>query len=118
MKIVLNGHCPAKKNLWKRGRGGRVYLNSEAQGQIDYLTLQAAKKWSGKQPLIHPDCSVQFSVRDQRGDRDNKLSTILDVLQKAGVVLNDNVKQFNGTITILPAIVDKHEKVVIEIHAA
>lgn len=115
MKLVLKGHVPAKKNLWKRGRGGRVYLNREAQDQIDYLTLQAQQKWSGKQPLIHPDFSIQFYVRDQRGDRDNKQSTLMDVLQKAGVLLNDNIKQCNGKITLLPAVVDKNERTVINI---
>lgn len=115
LKLVLKGHVPAKKNLWKRGRGGRVYLNREAQDQIDYLTLQAQQKWSGKQPLTHPNFTVQFYARDQRGDRDNKFSTVLDLLQKAGVLVNDNIKQCNGTMTLLPAVVDKNERTVIDI---
>jgi hypothetical protein len=39
--LVLHGHCPSKKNLWKRGKGGRTYIDSATQALIDALTVQA-----------------------------------------------------------------------------
>ena len=72
--IVLHGHCPSKKNLWKRGRGGRTYIDSETKALIDVLTLQAQNQWIGE-PLTQPDMRVQFFARDRRRDRDNMLTT-------------------------------------------
>ena len=39
--LVLKGHCPSKKNLWKRGRGGRTYIDDETAAltkELDDIT--------------------------------------------------------------------------------
>ena len=36
---------------------------------------------------------------------------------KAGVVVNDNIARFNGTVAILPAVIDEKERVVITVMA-
>ena len=110
--LVLHGHCPGKKNLWKRGRGGRTYIDSETKALIDALTLQAQNQWRGE-PVTHPDMRVRFYTRDRRRDRDNMLTTILDCLREAGVIVNDNIAQFNGTLSLLPAVIDENERVTI-----
>jgi Holliday junction resolvase RusA-like endonuclease len=94
---VLYGHCPSKKNLWKRGKGGRTYIDSETQALIDALTVQARAQWKHKQ-VTHPRMSIQFFARDGRRDRDNLLTTVLDCLREAGVIVNDNIKSFNAMI--------------------
>jgi Holliday junction resolvase RusA-like endonuclease len=78
--LVLQGHCPSKKNLWKRGRGGRTYIDSETQALIDTLTAQAEAQWK-HEPVKHPDVRVRFYVATKRQDRDNMLTTILDCLK-------------------------------------
>lgn len=113
-RLLLTGHCPSKKNLWKRGKGGRTYIDREVQSVIDSLTIQARAQWSGP-PVTHPDMSIRFYVRDQRGDRDNKLTTVLDCLRTAGVIVNDNLKQFNGQLVLLPAVINPLERVEIEV---
>ena len=45
------------------------------------------------------------------------LTTILDCLREAGVIVNDNIAQFNGTIALLPAVIDEKERVTIEVTA-
>ena len=114
--LVLFVHCPAKKNLWKRGKGGRTYIDDEVQALIDVLTVQAKAQWK-HEPVRHPWMSFEFFTRDRRRDRDNLLTTVLDCLRDAGVIVNDNIKSFNGTVVLLPAVIDKNEQVKIEVTA-
>ena len=114
--LVLKGHCPSKKNLWKRGRGGRTYIDDETAALIDALTYQAEAQWCWRGAVKHPDMRVRFYVATKRQDRDNMLTTILDCLKKAGVIEDDNIARFNGVLTVLPALLVKdEERTVVEI---
>lgn len=112
ISLTLKGHVPSKKNAWKRGRS-RMYLDGIVSAQINSLIRQASSLWR-QDPAIHPDMWVKFYVRDKRPDRDNKLTCLLDCLASAGVIENDNIKRFNGTVTLLPAVVDEDERVEIQ----
>ena len=63
------------------------------------------------EPVTHSRMSIQFFARDRRRDRDNLLTTVLDCLREAGVIVNDNIKSFNGALILLPAVIDKVERV-------
>jgi hypothetical protein len=41
------------------------------------------------------------------------LTTVLDCLRDADVIVNDNIAQGNGTLVLLPAVVDQDERVTI-----
>jgi Holliday junction resolvase RusA-like endonuclease len=110
---VLQDHVPCKKNLWKRDKGGRTYIDSETQALIDALTVQAKPHWKHER-VTHPRMSIQFFARDRRRDRDNLLTTVLDCLREAGVIVNDNIKSFNGALILLAAVIVKDERVEIE----
>lgn len=114
--LILHGHTPSKKNLWKRGKGGRTYIDDEVKAMLDALTTQAKAMWPDP-PLKNPEMEITFYVRDQRPDRDNKLTALLDCLREAGVIKNDNIKSCNGTITMRPAVIDARERVVVRITA-
>lgn len=60
-----------------------------------------------------PEYGPRFYVRDRRRDRDNMLTTVLDCLRDADVIVNDNIAQGNGTLVLLPAVVDQDERVTI-----
>lgn len=107
MTLLLEGPIPCKKSLYRRGRNG-LFLDREVKAAIDCLILQAKHQWRVS-PIEHPEVTVTFRVLDRRSDRDGKLATVLDVLQKAGVVANDNIAHFNGWLRIAPAIVGKRE---------
>jgi Holliday junction resolvase RusA-like endonuclease len=78
------------------------------------LTVQARAQW--KHELVtHPDVRVQFFAQDRRRDRDNMLTTILDCLRDAGVIVNDSIAQANGTLVLLPGVIDQNERVTIEV---
>jgi Holliday junction resolvase RusA-like endonuclease len=114
--LILHGHLPSKKNLWKRGRGGRTYIDSDVKALIDALTAQAQHQWKDE-PVEHPELIVEFYMRDKRRDRDNMLTTVLDCLCAAGVLVNDNVARCNGLLVVYPAVIDKDERVTIEVTA-
>jgi hypothetical protein len=60
--------------------------------------------------------SLQFFTRDRRRDRDNLLTTVLDCLREGeGVIVNDKIKSFNSALILLPAVIDKVERVEIEV---
>lgn len=101
-KLVLAGHCPAKKNLWKIGKRG-MYIDEGVRSEISWLTLQARQQWKHG-TVEHPDLSVTFYVHNSGSDRDNKLTTVLDCLASAGVIKNDNINRFNGMVVIEPAV--------------
>jgi len=65
--------------------------------------------------LSHPSMDVHIYTRSRRQDRDNIVTTVLDVLVKAGVLAGDNIARFNGMLTVHPAKIDPHERIVIEI---
>ena len=114
--LILHGHCPSKKNLWQRGKSGRMFLNNAVKAEINALIRQATAQWPDC-PVKHPELDVTFYVRDARPDRDNKLTTLFDCLRDAGIIKNDNIKSFNGTIVLRPAVIDKKERVVVRIKA-
>lgn len=109
VKLVLHGHVPSKKNQWRPIRG-RIVLDKKARSYIVSLVTQARIAWGPAKAWVNPDMDVQFWVRSARSDRDNKLSCILDVLQEAGVILNDNTAQFNGTLVLKPAVITDGEE--------
>ncbi len=98
--LELWGHCPSKKNLWQRARAGKMFLSTEVKAQIDTLTTQAMFLWKQRPPIEHPEITVTFFVRDARRDRDGMFTTLLDCLQAAGVLVNDNIAH-NGGRTVL-----------------
>jgi Holliday junction resolvase RusA-like endonuclease len=98
-------------------KGGRTYIDNETKVLIDALTLQAKAQWK-HEPVTHPRMNIQYFARDRRRDRDNLLTTVLDCLREVGVIVNDNIKSFNsfnGSLILLPAVIDKVERVEIEV---
>jgi Holliday junction resolvase RusA-like endonuclease len=61
---------------------------------------------------------VHIYTRSRRQDRDNIVTTLLDVLVKAGILAGDSIKRFNGQMTVHPAQIDREERVVIELQEA
>lgn len=96
VSLVLWGHCPSKKNGWRSTGKGKLFIPAEMKAQIDILTTQALFQWRIGAPVQHPDVTARFFVSAARQDEDGMWTTILDCLQKAGVLVNDNIAHFNG----------------------
>lgn len=113
--LILRGPCPSKKNLYRRGKTGMMFLDAQVKARLDSLTIQARSQWSGQPPVTHPDMDVTFYFSSGRPDRDNRLTAVLDCLQEAGVIPNDNAAQFNGTLVLKPAVFVKAGKEAVEV---
>lgn len=113
----LDGTVPSKKNAWRRGNGN-VYLPAQIQADIDALIIQA-KSWRHKldvRLIAGKAVSVNmiFVHSSKNKDLDNMFTTLLDVLQKAGILENDKlVRRFNVDEHIVPK--GEREKVAVQI---
>lgn len=117
-KLLLKGVIPAKKNMYRRGRGNSFFLPRCVAENLRSLELQAMIQWRPRPAVEHPDITMRFVLTSRRKDPNNLQQTILDVLQKAHVIVNDNVAKCNGRLVIEPSIVDPHgdESVEVIIH--
>ena len=107
--LVLKGAVPSKKNMYRRAtvRGKpTLVLDKKATALIGPLTLQARTEWNrrGGQPLVHPKMSIRFSCSTDALDRDGMVASLLDSLQDAGLLANDNIRHFNERLVIEPAL--------------
>lgn len=116
--ITIRADTPSKKNRYRVNKGGGLRVDRSAALIIEDMVMQAklAAFEEGLWDLEHPNIRVEFHVSSRRADRDNLWVTLSDVLQKAGILVNDNVAHCNGTVVIAPAVVVKkgQEQVVIE----
>ncbi len=118
IRLELRGHVPSKASMYRRSwRGARrgLHITEQACTEIAGLRLQLNAQWAGRKPLAHPEVTIQFHLCNDAQDRDGALKTTLDLLQIAGVIKNDNIRNFNGWLHVAPAVVSSEEKVVIEL---
>ncbi len=96
----------AKKNrlqtgISKAGKAFRFYdkdVEAAAKAVLDSIPPEIRDIG-----LIHPNVSWKFYVPTGASDRDGMHTNILDAMKEQGVIVNDSVKWYNGTETILPA---------------
>jgi Holliday junction resolvase RusA-like endonuclease len=114
VKLVLLGRVPSKKNEWKRASGGGIYFAKDStRADIDSLIIQARSQWRGKPPARKPTVLVTFHMANAAADLDNRYSTISDVLVKAGVLVDDCLREVSRFG--VQGVVDREEKTVIEL---
>ena len=88
MKFVLKGKLPSKKNTARWGNG-RFY-NSANKEMNDFILQLIEQKPQYTNLPIKNDCRLILSVWcDNRNDLNNQLSTLCDIIEKAGIVEND-----------------------------
>jgi Holliday junction resolvase RusA-like endonuclease len=116
-RLKINGHVPSKKNLWKRRRGGGMYLATKDAAAIEGLLWQVKSQWQNTGPLWKPRISATFFVVDGRSDLDNKWTAVQDVLVAAGVIANDSIACLPGPISLQAATTEGIERVEIELES-
>lgn len=89
--------------------------DEQTAGELLALETYARIRWGPRPPLTHPDISVTFYCVNAAQDRDGMLTTVLDVLVKARVLTDDNMRHCNGAIVLRPAVIGKEQKTVIEL---
>jgi len=104
--LVVRGQVPPKKNQYRSGRGG-FYLPQDVKERLDLIEAQIRKQWGRRRAVKHPNICFELTLRNAKADRDNTVQTLLDCMQRAGVIENDNVGHCNGWILIAPAEIAK-----------
>ncbi len=110
--LELKGTIPSKKNAWRSNPRGRSYLPEQIQADIDALVIQAQNQrhLHPVEPLkgkkLYVGAVYYGSVVGK--DVDNCYTTLLDVLQKAGIIENDNMVRENYSREV-PRIFHKEE---------
>lgn len=107
MAITLEFECPvpSKKNQLRPSgatssarRRGFTY-DKDVKKAMGDLLLFARAQWATRPPLKHPVIHFRLMARDSQ-DRDGMVTTLFDVLKKAGVILDDRIKDCNGLVLI------------------
>lgn len=103
--LTLTGNVPSKKNANKSRviyseKAGKHIATSfrlkEVQDELKSLVQQVQLQWRGRRPVVHPDITTEFTFPNFGKDEDNAKTAIMDVLQEAGVLVNDNANWNNG----------------------
>ncbi len=104
IEITLRGHVPSKKNAYtpRRDKPG-MFKNSKLQTELDRLAMQIPG-YVRDLKLESPAIEFHFTYARANSDRDNAVTTCLDLLVSMGVLADDNTKRCNGLITIHPAV--------------
>lgn len=104
IELTLQGRVPSKKNAWRRKEGQRAYLPPQIKADIEALEWEAL---SARNKLVPSDreeilgarrlrATAIFYVKKEVVDLDNAWTTLLDVLQKAGIITNDKLVRSAG----------------------
>jgi len=103
--LKLRGDTPSKKNRLRPRKGpgkGKMY-DPAVKAVMDGLHWQVKAQWGDRPPVRHP--ALQFWIYAvERKDRDGIVTTLLDVLKTAGVLVDDSIKECNGLLLIHPAL--------------
>lgn len=92
--FVLRGPVPSKKNKWRIRANSSIGITDEKVLQeIESLILQARIAWGYQPPMAYFQVVFGLVVKSAGTDLDNKLGCLMDVLQKARVIQNDNVNR-------------------------
>jgi hypothetical protein len=102
VEIHFRGPIPAKKNKWGPAGGRGIILDPRSKEEIQALIWQARSAWRDPAtgdpypPVEHAALEFTFHYPRFSADRDNKYTTLLDVLVCAGVFVDDNAARANG----------------------
>lgn len=91
MIFKITGETPSKKNSRINTRSGKSFPNKKYTAWAADAVAQLMEQ---KRPCVPVDCPIKLSVNfyhadNVRRDSDNQLSSVLDVLQDAGILADD-----------------------------
>lgn len=107
---TLDGETPSKKNSRINTRSGRSFPSAQYTAWHDAALLQLARQWKPYKPI---DSSIVITFTfvhadRKRRDSDNQVSSILDLLQDAGIIAGDHWG-IVSTYTVMNMLGDKAE---------
>jgi hypothetical protein len=105
LQMTLVGRIPTKKNRLAPGRPGqKMHYRNDVKAEMKALLDQVFILWK-RRPLDHPAVDWKLYIPNGGQDRDGMVTTLLDVLKKGGVIVDDSIRHFNGLETKHPAVI-------------
>lgn len=90
--FFIAGKIPGKKNNKFLARG-RLITDPEIQKRLQAVTHEIwLVHWSRLPALTDAEVEMEFHLSALNGDLDNKLTSVIDCLKDAGVLVNDSAK--------------------------
>ena len=116
---TFDGAVPSKKNcMHVRRIRGRPFLSPTKEYQ-EWEKTQAflmSRKWTNKKPYLKPVGLIIDIKGSYRSDATNSLDAIADVIQKAGIIKNDNkILDIRIKKTIVRGL--PHDRVIIKVYS-
>ncbi len=112
---------PSKKNSLQQGiaKSGKKYryYATEVQKEIADLEMQVPGHLRDLS-LEHPKVALYLTAPTDRIDMDGVWTCLLDVLKKQGVIIDDNLRHFNGGVYLAPAVISDHWLTIIKLTEA
>ncbi len=114
--FAIQGHLPSKKNRLRRARNGGLFRSAAATAEMEPVLLQIQNQWRRRPPVERARVHATFWLAPKRrGDGDGMMTTLLDLLTQAGVLVDDNWRRVpRHSVCCEPASGDEHIDVTIE----
>lgn len=91
--FIVLGEIPVKKNNYRVSYSGGVYTDRDVKDTIDDITNQLAYARKRPKPSLDKEFEMKVDIftSNPRKDLDGMVTTLLDCLQKAEIIKNDNL---------------------------
>jgi hypothetical protein len=87
-----------------------MFVDKKKKSILDSMALQIPGEARDRK-FEHPEFSFHFTYTNGAVDRDGVIVTVLDLLQKYGVIVNDNISHCNGMWQVHPAVRGEYDSV-------
>lgn len=115
IRLVFDLRVPSKKNSYipKSGR----FIKPQSIRNFEMAAAFCIPNEYKNLKLRHPDImiSASFPKASWRGDKDNTLVTLMDILVKNGVIQDDAVNHANGTVVLNPVTLSPTYQTIVDI---
>lgn len=113
--LTIHGFCSKKNRKIPAGKG-RVRMDPKNQLIMDRMALQIPG-WARDLRIDSPRLVEWFfTYTNGHADPDGAITTMLDLLQEYGVILNDNFTHFGGEQIIHKAVKGEQDSIRVVIH--
>ena len=113
--ITIRGYCSKKNRKAPNANGKGLHIETKTRQMIERMEMQIPGEHRDKL-LEHPDREWRFTYTNAGVDKDGIITTVLDILQRYRVIVNDNIAHLNGKTTIWPAERGEEDTVTVILH--
>ena len=113
--LIFRGYCSKKNRKAPNANGRGLHMEPKTRQMIQRMELQVPGSVRDLN-LEHPDMEWRFTYTNAGVDKDGIITTVLDILQRYRVIVNDNIAHLNGKQTIWPAERGEEDTVTVILH--